>query len=129
MPNLKKYVGREYEGYNCFDLVKEFYEDQFEICLGQYWESNQPIPDRSTIESLIVSKKGNFKKVVKPEFGDIVVIKLYGLECHIGVMVNHVQFLHSARGAGSHLSRIDKYEKLIAGFYRHVDRDYKDDIS
>jgi len=117
--NLLKYIGRPYETYNCFDLVKEFYADNFKLDIKHYFEGG-PVPDRREVESLVVSNKGDFVKVEgKPQFGDIVVLKLYGLECHIGVCVDASRFLHSAKKIGSSLDRLDRYSKMIAGFYRH----------
>ena len=116
--NFKKYIGKSYETYNCFDLVKEFYLDNFGVDLRNYFEGG-PVPERSVVSSLIVSNKGDFIEVVSPQFGDIVVIKLYGIECHIGVIVDDKMFLHSTRGVGSNMERLSRYKNLIAGYYRH----------
>lgn len=115
---LKKYIGKEYEKYNCFDLVKEFYLDHYNIDIRNYFEGG-PVPERDVVASLIVSNKGDFVEETKPQFGDIVVIKLYGIECHIGVVIDGGMFLHSTRGAGSSADRLSKYKNLIAGYYRH----------
>lgn len=115
---LFKYIGKPYDKYNCFDLVKEFYFDYYGLDLKNYFEG--PVPDRKEVESLIVSNKGDFVKIEgKPQFGDVVVIRLYGFECHIGVCINASQFLHSAKGIGSNIDRLERYSKMIAGFYRH----------
>ena len=116
--NLIKYIGKPYEKYNCFDLVKEFYKDKFNLDLKHYYEGGDT-PDRRVVTSLIVSNKGDFIEVVEPLFGDIVVIKLYGLECHVGVCVGDGYFLHSARGIGSNMDRLKKFKGMIAGYYRH----------
>lgn len=115
---LLKYIGRPYEKYNCFDLVKEFYADNFGLELKNYFEG--PVPTPKEVETLIVTNKGEFLKVEgKPMFGDIVVIKLYGLECHIGVCIDASRFLHSAKKIGSNMDRLERYSKMIAGYYRH----------
>lgn len=116
---LRKYIGRSYEEYNCFDLVKEFYADHFGLDLREYWDGG-PVPARGEVESLIVSSKGDFVEVKgSPKFGDLVVIRLYGIECHIGVVIEGGKFLHSARRIGSTLDRLERYSKMIAGYYRH----------
>lgn len=117
---LRRYIGRPYEQYNCFDLVKEFYRDKFNLELKNYFEG--PVPNRKDVESLIVTNKGDFVRVEKPQFGDIVVIRLFGLECHIGVVIESGKFLHSARNVGSILDRLERYNKMIAGYYRHRER-------
>lgn len=118
---LLKYIGRPYESYNCFDLVKEFYRDQFQIDISHFFPKTE-VPEREECETLIASNKGYFYKIFEKsliQFGDIVVIRFYGVECHIGVVINQKQFLHSARTIGSNMDRLDRYERMIAGFYRH----------
>lgn len=121
MPPLSKYVGREYEKYNCLDLVKEFYMDNFEIEIKNYFEGE--VPSREKVQCLIVSNKGEFDKVSgDPKFGDVVIINLYGYVCHIGVCIGCGKFLHSVRGAGSCIDSLARYSRMIEGFYRHQGR-------
>ena len=116
--DLTKYIGRAYETYNCLDLVKEFYRDFFDLELKNYFEGS--VPDRREVFNLIVTNKGDFEEVKdKPRFGDIVVIKLYGIECHLGIVIHGKKFLHSAKHLGSNIDRLSRYENIIAGFYRH----------
>lgn len=118
--SLKKYIGRDYEKYNCLDLVKEFYLDFFGLTIKEYYEGGTP--DRREVESLINTNRGDFERVDdsgERKFGDLIVIKLYGIECHIGVYIENGMFLHSGRTVGSHIDRVSKYEHLVAGFYRH----------
>lgn len=116
--DLSKYIGRSYESYNCLDLVKEFYRDFFNLEVKNYFEGQ--VPDRRQVSSLIVTNKGDFEEVAeRPRFGDIVIIRLYGIECHLGVVIHGKKFLHSAKGLGSHIDRLSRYENIIAGFYRH----------
>ncbi len=121
--SLKKYIGRPYEKYNCFDLVKEFYKDQFDIELKNYYEGE--IPNPSQVEVLITSNKGDFFRVEKPRFGDLVVLRIYGIECHLGVVITEHAFLHSTREVGSNIDRLYRWENMRAGFFRH--RDLSDD--
>ena len=113
-----EYIAKPYESYNCFDLVRDFYLTEFDIELSNYFDGG-PVPDRREVETLIVSNKGDFVKVDKPEYGDVVVIALYGLECHIGVCINQTDFLHSRKGTGSTMEKLSRYGKMVAGFYRH----------
>jgi hypothetical protein len=120
---LSKYVGKEYEKYNCLDLVKEFYMDHYGIKVRDYFDGNTPSPEE--VECLIVSNKGEFIPVSLPEFGDIVTISLKGIECHIGVCIDSKQFLHSVSSSGSCVAQLSRYKNIITGFHRH--RDNKND--
>jgi len=120
MQDLRKYIGRDYESYNCFDLVKEFYLDHFGVEIKNYFDG--PVPGRKDIECLIVSNKGDFEEAQIPQFGDIVVICLYGYASHIGVCVGKGKFLHSVRKAGSCLDNLHRYSRMIEGYYRHREK-------
>lgn len=116
--DLKKYIGKPYEKYNCFDLVKEIYQDYFGLTLKNYYEGDTP--DRKEVKFLIDTNRGDFERVIgKKKFGDIVTINLFGIECHLGVVVDDNLFIHSSRGIGSHIARFESYRHLIGGIYRH----------
>jgi hypothetical protein len=122
--DLKKYIGRAYESYNCLDLVKEFYLDFFGLEVKNYFEG--AVPSRSEVSCLINTNRGDFvevKNIKDIQFGDIVVIRLYGIECHLGVVIHGTKFLHSAKNIGSNMDRLERYARLIAGYYRHRDRE------
>lgn len=116
--DLSKYVGREYEDYNCFDLAKEFYRDFYDLNIQHYFEGER-VPPKHEIECLIKSSIGDFEKVQSPKFGDVIAIKLYGYTSHIGIYVGEGEFLHSIQGTGSCLDKISRYERMIDGYYRH----------
>lgn len=115
--DLRKYIGKSYEKYNCLDLVKEFYLEFFNLEVKNYYEGE--VPDRREVQSLINTNRGDFIQVDKELFGDLVLIRLYGLECHLGVYLGRGQFLHSIRGTGSGIERVSKYKHMLAGYYRH----------
>ncbi len=115
--DLRKYIGKDYDTYNCLDLVREIYKDFFGLEIKNYFEG--PIPSTEEVQSLIVSNKGNFVAVTDKKFGDIVVIRLYGIECHLGVVVDQTHFIHSAKRVGSNIDRLGRYSKLITGYFRH----------
>ena len=117
--DLAKYVGRPYENFNCLDLVKEFYLDVFNIKVDNYYDG--PVPSPSEVQTLIASNKGEFVQVEMADvtFGDIVVIRLRGMDCHIGVFIEGGKFIHSAKTTGSNIDRLSRYRNMISGYYRH----------
>jgi hypothetical protein len=117
--DFSKYIGRSYETYDCFALVREFYADHFGLSLHNYFDGSSGI-SKKEVQTLISANKGHFTEVRgKPKLGDIVVIKLFGIECHIGVCVSDKMFLHSIKGVGSAMEKLSRYSRLIAGYYRH----------
>ena len=115
---ILKYIGRPYEDYNCFDLVKDFYQDFFSLDLRHYYEGLD-VPDRDQIQSLVVSGIGDFDRSEIPQFGDLVVINLHGYACHIGVWLPENKLLHTIKGVGSCIEPVKKYARLLDGYYRH----------
>lgn len=115
--DFSSFVGRTYEQANCWQLIREFYLSMFQVELKNYYDG--PTPDRKDTQNLIYTNKGEFEKVEgQPEFGDIVLIKLHGIESHLAVYVGSDRLLHSVRTTGSVVEPVKKYEKLIVGFYR-----------
>lgn len=109
-------IGIPYEEKNCFDLTREFYRLVLGIELKHYFDGKDPGRDQT--KALIYTNIGDFIKVEVPEFGDIVLIKLYGVESHIAVYVGGDKILHTLKGAGSLLDRLGRWDKNIVGFYR-----------
>jgi len=123
--DLSKYIGRSYNTYNCFDLVKEFYRDEYDIVLKDYFEGPVPSPDK--IECLVISNKGDFIEVPAPVYGDIVVIRLRGgYASHVGICLGEGKFLHSLRDVGSVIDQLPRYARMVEGFYRHRKEESRD---
>lgn len=115
-PNFSHLIGVPYTNQNCFELVKAFYRDVFSIDVKHYCDT---VPTkRSDIQNLIYSNIGDFEKVEHPRFGDIVVLRVYGLESHIGIYIDEDRILHASRIAGSIIDRSSRWKNLISGFYR-----------
>jgi hypothetical protein len=86
--------------------------------LRQYYQGKTPTPAEN--QALIQSNRGEFIKVEdEPAYGDLIVLNLSGLECHIGIFIKPEKFLHSIEGKGSVLDNIERYKHRIVGYYRH----------
>jgi cell wall-associated NlpC family hydrolase len=116
IPDYSKFIGIPYEEKNCWDLAVAFYSDILDIPLD--WIYSGKVPPRSDSEKLISSSKGDFDAVNPPEFGDLITIKIFGFESHIGVYLGDGKFLHTTIGTGSCIERVDKWKYRITGYYR-----------
>lgn len=109
-------IGTPYQDLDCWGIAREFYHLQFNMDLKRYYD-NAP-NDLKIANKLIYSSIGDFEKVTIPKFGDIVLINLYGIEAHIGIYINEQQLLHTTRNSGCVLDRMERWKKMIVGFYR-----------
>lgn len=109
-------IGIPYEKYDCWGIVREWYKIVYGIELKHYYSE---VPnDRNIANSLIYSSMGDFKKVETPEFGDIVLIKLFGVESHIAVYLGDGLILHTSKNTGCIIDRLSKWGKVVTGYFR-----------
>lgn len=109
-------VGVPYSKMNCWDLTREFYR----VSMGaelKHVSAGGP-NDRVENSNLIYSSKGEFEKVDCPEYGDIILIKIRGIESHIAVYLGKGLMLHTCESTGSVVDRTDRWDKTITGYYR-----------
>lgn len=113
-------IGIPYAQLNCWELAREFYKRMFGIELKHYYEGSDT-PNRDETRNLIYTNVGDFVHVKdnsEAKFGDLILIRLLGVESHIGIYIGEGRFLHTNMGSGSVLDRLARWEKSIVGFYR-----------
>lgn len=115
--DYSKLIGIPYVECNCFDLAKKFYSEILGKDLKHYYDC---VPERrSDVQNLIYTSKGDFDQVEVPEFGDIVLIKIEGLESHIAIFVGNNMILHTLKTTGmSVVDRLNRWNRVVTGFYR-----------
>jgi cell wall-associated NlpC family hydrolase len=116
MKEISKFIGISYKEKDCWELAKYFYLDIMGIELKHIYDG--PTPDREISANLINSSKGEFEEIKEPEFGDIILIKLFGIECHIAVYIGGGLMLHTMKNSGSVIERTSRLERQIVGYYR-----------
>lgn len=117
MGNLSEMVGIDYAKKDCWQLCQLFYKKVFGIELQSYYEHTPK--DRTDRQALIFTNVGEFVKVQSsPEFGDLVLIKILGVESHIGVFVGDNKMLHTTEKTGSVIESLSKWKPRISGFFR-----------
>lgn len=110
-------IGIPYEEKNCWQLAVEFYRSVLGIELSHIFDGEAP-GSREDVSMLILSNKGKFSEVKSPEFGDLVLIKVFGIESHIAVYVGEGRILHTKKRVGSHISRLHMWNSSITGYFR-----------
>jgi cell wall-associated NlpC family hydrolase len=119
----KNLLGTPYSEKNCWDIVVQFYKQVFGITLKNYYDD---IPStRHEVKSIIHTNMPDFSKIEDKDkkFGDIILIKLYGVESHIGVYLENDLMLHTTIHSGCVIERIARWRHLIVGYYRAVKDD------
>lgn len=109
-------IGIPYEKKHCWDLAADFYLGWKDIGLRHIFDG--PNPGRSETQGLIYSNVGEFVEVDNPEFGDLIVLRVFGIESHIAVYVGNGKMLHTSKRLGSVLDSVAKWRRTIVGFYR-----------
>lgn len=110
-------VGIPYSELDCYGLAKKFYKEVLGEDLKSYYDSTPK--ELSERKDLVYTAKSDFVQVELPEFGDIVLIKIDGVESHIAIFVGEGKILHSLKTAGySVIERASRWATRITGFYR-----------
>lgn len=122
----KDIIGRPYEEYDCWGLCKLFYEIIYKIDILSWFDYDNRICEVDSkvwaqmSEEMINDKQKHFNKVDLPQFGDILVLKIFGHAAHIGIYLSPTEILHTNKQNGAYIDRMKRWENLIAGTYRYV---------
>jgi hypothetical protein len=113
--NISHLIGIPYSQMDCFNLAKKFYGEVLGVQLKHYFDS---VPeDRVKIKNLIYSNIGDFVKTDNPKFGDLILLRIKGLESHIAINIDASIMLHTMEKTGSVIDRKVKWGTLIVGYY------------
>lgn len=110
-------IGTPYRVQDCWGVAREFYRLEFGIELKKYYEEVPETRDRA--RELVYDSMKDFKEVAGPrEFGDLLLIKMFGIESHIAVWLGEGLILHTSEKTGCVIERVSRWEKLVVGTYR-----------
>lgn len=112
-----KLVGTPYETLDCWGIAKEFYRMAFNVELKAYYDGT-PQP-RDIAKKLIYTNMGDFEKVeTAPQVGDLIIIRLFGVESHVAIYLGEGRILHTSKANGCFIDQAAKWSHLIVGYYR-----------
>jgi cell wall-associated NlpC family hydrolase len=114
--SYKHLIGTPYDILDCWGVVRTFYLLEYGIDLKEYYKE---IPSsREQAKDLVYLGMKDFERVEKPEYGDILLIKLFGIECHIAVYLGRGKILHTQEKTGCMIDNLFKWEKTVSGIFR-----------
>lgn len=129
---LAKYIGLPFEplgrgpdSYDCWGLVRHFYQEEFEISLPDL-NGYETVKQHRAISGLVEFEKPRWKPA-EAEFGNVIVFNMAGRPVHVGIAIDNLNMLHIQKGKNSCLERFRsrKWNNRIEGIYRPEAGSYK----
>ena len=117
-----KSLGRDRSGLDCWGMVYLVYREAF----GREVPPYAAYADAYDIEEVGALIRGEivtrWHEVSPEKLGDVLLLRVRGEPCHVGVVVARGKFLHSFEGTHSCVERYDglKWRCRTMGFYRYV---------
>ena len=124
-PWVSEYKKISFEDYDCWQLVCKIYREQFAIVLPSYCENYNGAGDTENIKNLCESEsKSKWLKVPVPEVGDVVLMRIHDIPCHIGVCVDSRKHLmiHVMRKIDVTIEdySLPRWKNRKPGFFKYV---------
>ena len=118
--------GRSYDGWDCWGIPVVGYRDVLGVGLPDQTDKYSSTRRRRELRDLIDTDKVDWVRVDRPQAMDCALLLMYGLPCHIGLMLNETDMLHVEEKCMTMVEDVNRppwrssvYDK-VEGFYRHV---------
>lgn len=115
-----KYIGLNFNDYDCFNLVKLIYK---EVHNKDILDTNIKHYESDLINQSYLGEVDNWIEVKEPKEGDIMAIRLDSnyphLVTHFAYCINDKQIIHTTEKTGCIVENISKYYRLSSGFYMY----------
>lgn len=115
--------GRTDAGLDCWGLVRLVYERQFGIALPSFATDYGSTVDVQTIAQLVAGEQKHWSEVPPADVacGDVILLRVRGLECHVGIVLEEGKFLHVIKGANCCIESYKSllWRKRVSGFWRY----------
>jgi lipoprotein Spr len=113
--------GRDFDGCDCWGLVRLVYENEFDIPLLSFTGAYQTANEGSVVKEVVRAGKALIDNVCKekPAYGDVVVFNMKGNPCHVGVYVGNNKVLHVMNRSNSVCERLNspRLKGRVEGYY------------
>lgn len=114
--------GRTRAGYDCAGFLLAAYREVFGLELPTFTERYAGIQDRQGIARAIDEQRDLWRGVPagheRP--GDAILLRVYGLPIHVGLVLGRRRFAHVMEGLGVSVEEYGsiRWSKRVLGFYR-----------
>lgn len=109
-------------GVDCWGLACLFYREQYQILLPTY-NSYESLEDGAEIAECVELESQRWAEVKSPGPGDLLLFRLLGHPCHVGIYLEADRFLH-VLGHPVNMERLTDtgYGRRLEAAYRHASR-------
>lgn len=112
--------GRTAEGVDCWGLIRLFFRNEVGTVLPNLLDY-KTTRDRATISQIIDREKSDWRRIKKPDAGDVIVFKIAGQPTHVGLYIGQGRFIHAYKGTHSCVEALEspQWKQRIEGYYRY----------
>lgn len=129
MADLSPYVGIPYrigargpDAVDCAGLVMKFYRERLGIELPDFFYGDDISREEMAGFADRGMKSGQWSLVDQPQFGDVLVFRMFGQPTHVGIYIGGGDFLHSIEGKDSCIERLSTWYARLIGVLRWYQR-------
>lgn len=123
-----EFVARErsYERGDCWTVVWLFYRDVLGIDLPLYdtgyRTAGESRADREFVAETMSASRIDWTPVVRPQVGDVPLLRCGGRACHVGVMIDAARFIHIENRTGVMVESLSSplWRRRCEEVYRYV---------
>lgn len=120
MAYFSKYVGipfkergQDWDGCDCFGLVRLFYKTEYGVILTDLTTQYQSTSDKENIKKAAEIEKKNARLTNTPKEGDVILFHFYGYPMHVGIYIDNQRMLHVMKGIDAVI------EKHTKNYWQH----------
>jgi cell wall-associated NlpC family hydrolase len=125
MADLASYIGIPYriggrgpDAVDCAGLVMKFYREILGIELPSIFYGDEISREEMASIAEDGMASGQWAEIARPEYGDVLVFRMFGQPTHVGIYIGGDEFLHSVEGKDSCIERLSSWYARLVGVLR-----------
>jgi len=129
--NIKNYIGipflkngNDREGCDCWKLIVMVYREQLGIELPDYAEIfvDDSLASLRRVARTMKEERLKWRQVQTPIPYDVILLRIDGLVCHAGLVIDRRRMLHIMDGTDSTVEEFTglQWKQRVEGFYRWI---------